>query len=235
MALILLPGDPPHQVLSATLDFAAEEPAPLEVAGLDIDAAPDEPAETPAAVPDDPPLAAADEIAETIPPVAGPSDAPAVAAPPAGKPNGGGNGGGDEGRLAGAGAKTGAIQVSLFWDNTNDLDLHVLTPTGEEIFFSHRRSAEGGELDVDRNVNGETREAIENVYFPASAVRPGRYVVAVDHYRNHGSPDPTPFRVRVVVDGKETRLRPQSIRYGQPGRVVHRFLYRPPKDDAAAP
>jgi uncharacterized protein YfaP (DUF2135 family) len=39
----------------------------------------------------------------------------------------------------------------IAWSNVNDLDLHVIEPSGEETSFSHRKSATGGELDVDIN------------------------------------------------------------------------------------
>ncbi len=49
-------------------------------------------------------------------------------------------------RLNIAGAQTGDIRVTLIWDNYNDLDLHVVTPRGEEIYFGHQRSMNGGFL-----------------------------------------------------------------------------------------
>ena len=55
-------------------------------------------------------------------------------------------------RLAAAGAKKGAIEVALSWENTNDLDLHVIDPDGARVWFGNKISPSGGELDVDRNV-----------------------------------------------------------------------------------
>lgn len=115
-------------------------------------------------------------------------------------------------RLRQAGARSGDVQVSLEWKNINDLDLHVIDPNGEEIFYNHRTSASGGRLDVDMNVQPASSRPVENVYWPDRGAPPGTYRVEVVHYRNHGAPDPTAFTVRVVVKGNQTYYR-GSINY----------------------
>jgi hypothetical protein len=126
-------------------------------------------------------------------------------------------------RLKQAKAKTGAVQVSLIWNNFNDLDLHVVAPSGELIFFQNRRSRCRGVLDVDRNAEGPTtNEPVENVYWPANRAPFGEYVVVVDHYRNHGDTDPTAFEVQVKVDGR-TRKLTGIISRGDPAQAIHRF------------
>jgi hypothetical protein len=126
-------------------------------------------------------------------------------------------------RLRRAGAKGGDVQVSLAWDNFNDLDLHVITPRGENIFFGRRRSRDRGELDVDMNAGvATTREPVENIYWAKGKAPLGKFKVLVHHYHNHGDPDPTEFEVRIVVDGQTTIVH-GSTSFGEPRQLVYEF------------
>ena len=138
-----------------------------------------------------------------------------------------------EQRLNEVSAKGGDIQISLFWKNFNDLDLHCIDPAREEIFFSHKKSNSGGELDVDQNASQPFNNSpVENIYWPVGAAPPGLYRVSVVHYAKHGGMDPTAFTVRTVVNG-QTNFFTSSISYtaGQAHKPVCAFQYDPADAD----
>lgn len=95
------------------------------------------------------------------------------------------------------------FRASLIWDNTNDLDLHVVAPSGEEIFFGHKRSACQGWLDVDMNVHGESIKPVENIRWAKGTAKKGRHKVFIQNFRFHEKrPQPSNYRVEVEINGK---------------------------------
>jgi hypothetical protein len=162
---------------------------------------------------------------------------PRPAAAPAAGGGGGGGGaaiGGEIGRrLAVAGAGTGDVQISIAWNNVNDIDLHVMVePAGQAfapsiINFTNRIGIAGGCLDVDRNVHPTTVTPVENVFWGRGAAPFGRYTVAVHHYRDWGGGNPTDVEVVVLVDGEVERFKVR-LQPGDPFKVVTAFLRLPP-------
>jgi len=130
-------------------------------------------------------------------------------------------------RLAREGAKTGDVQISLIWNNYNDLDLHVVCPSGERIFFDNRNSKCGGELDVDMNVKPASRKPVENIYWPEDKAPRGTYKVYIHHYAKHNkgfrsNKDPTEFRLLVDMEGTKKEFKGE-ISNGEPLRLVAEF------------
>ena len=79
-------------------------------------------------------------------------------------------------------AATGDVQVSVTWDTASDVDLQVVEPGGERIYWGHKTSAAGGALDLDSNascnIDNKNNENIRWTSAPA-----GSYTVAVDYYK----------------------------------------------------
>ncbi|PAW77066.1 MAG: hypothetical protein B9S33_20420 [Pedosphaera sp. Tous-C6FEB] len=128
-------------------------------------------------------------------------------------------------------AKTGDVQISLMWDNFNDLDLHCADPSGEKIFYGHKRSASAGELDVDMNARAPySGQPVENIYWPTNGAPEGRYHVWVVHYSLHAPVNETPYTVAIKQGGKTQEFR-GTLRHGQTN-AVHSFEMKkaPPAD-----
>lgn len=124
------------------------------------------------------------------------------------------------------------IRASLIWNNRNDLDLHVIPPSGEEVYYAHKKSACGGWLDVDMNVRGETTKPVENVRWAKGEAPKGRYRVVVQNFAfKEPSPTPTDFRVEVEVGGEVKRFDGTLSLKGEQGPdsnvVVYTFDYDP--------
>lgn len=80
---------------------------------------------------------------------------------------------------------TGEVQVSVSWNAESDVDLHVVEPGGEEVFYGNPASATGGTLDLDSNADcliDHTKN--ENITW-ANAPS-GNYTVRVDYYKSCG-------------------------------------------------
>lgn len=132
-----------------------------------------------------------------------------------------------EQRLEREGGKTGEVQISLTWDDYNDLDLHIFCPSGERIYFNNKTSECGGELDVDMNVRPTSDNAVENVVWIENAPS-GKYKVGVHFYKHHEKDGTTPtcdFRLRATIHG-DSRDYSGSITHGQAMQMVTSFTLK---------
>ncbi len=92
---------------------------------------------------------------------------------------------------------SGPLQVSLSFDSNDDVDLHVVTPAGVDVYYGNSSNT-GGSLDLDSNpgcnidyVNNE------NVVWPVSSTpAAGTYTVRVDLYQSC-TRGPVNFTVKV--------------------------------------
>ena len=113
---------------------------------------------------------------------------------------------------------TGDIQVTLRWDGDNDLDLHVIDPDGERIYFQNKVSGSGGVLDVDANAGcsqNMTNNPVENIFWAESIAPNGQFQILVHYYQHCDSEVNTPFTVRLLVDGEEQSFNGQVNNGGE--------------------
>lgn len=104
---------------------------------------------------------------------------------------------------AAGGNVDGFMRVSLHWFNLDDLDLHVVEPSGNEIYFGNRRGCSGGTLDVDMNASGgKTRDAVENIIWKdPSILKFGQYRVVVHNFHKRESID-VGFEIEIEINGE---------------------------------
>lgn len=112
-----------------------------------------------------------------------------------------------EKRLALYGAQTGDIQVSISWNNYNDIDvwLEYKDSTSYSMINWMNRSFGSAFLDIDMNYKPQTNQAIENIYWQEGEAPFGLYTVYIQNYhRWEQSVDATVVDVRILIDGKIT-------------------------------
>ena len=109
-------------------------------------------------------------------------------------------------RLERSGATSGEVQISLMWENYNDLDLHVVAPSGgtNPWWGTATRSAEVSSMWMPTS-NPNPRSPSRTSYGPRTP--PQACIVYVHHYQFHKkrrTKDPTKFEVVVHANGEYT-------------------------------
>lgn len=118
---------------------------------------------------------------------------------------------------------TGDVQVTLRWDNSADLDLHVTDPAGDEIYFAVPSSASGGQLDVDANATCEGDAPVENIFWPTGGAPTGTYSVSVDYYSACDSTGPANYVVTILVNGQEVNSVSGTLADGDETQFIGEF------------
>jgi hypothetical protein len=120
------------------------------------------------------------------------------------------------------------VRISLIWNCRDDLDLHVTCPSGEEIWYSAKKSTCGGFLDVDMNASDPySRNPVENIVWANNAPS-GEYRVVVNNYCQRSGLREVPFILQIAVLGRQTVEINASWRMEQgtgDKTLVHTFMY----------
>lgn len=101
---------------------------------------------------------------------------------------------------------TGDVQVSVAWSGATDVDLHVVDPTGERIYFGNANGQSGGRLDLDSNpaCNIDNKNN-ENIVWPTNGAPTGEYQVQVHYFADCGVPK-TDWVATIQVKGQAPRV-----------------------------
>lgn len=105
---------------------------------------------------------------------------------------------------------TGDVQVTLSWAAPSpgiDLDLHIIEPSGTEIYYHNLLdSATGGQLDLDNKCGPNYVDSKpENIFWPTGRAPAGQYKVRVHCFSDCGTGRTSePYTVRVINKGNVT-------------------------------
>lgn len=114
---------------------------------------------------------------------------------------------------------TGDVEVALNWTVANDLDLHVIDPTGNEVYFGNPYDSAGkvSLLDLDSNAACDIDNIdAEHVVWPKGGAPHGTYTVWVDNYENCQNVAAS-YTVTVQVTGKPAQTYVGSFLATDPG------------------
>jgi hypothetical protein len=100
--------------------------------------------------------------------------------------------------------KSGDVQILLSWNNYNDLDLYCEDPNGEVVYFKNKKVSSGGQLDIDMNRGyPDSKNPIENIYWPINGAPNGTYKVGLIYYAKHEpNINQTSYNIKVKYNGQ---------------------------------
>jgi hypothetical protein len=96
----------------------------------------------------------------------------------------------------------GNVQITAAWQTASDVDLHVVDPSGAEIYYGSVTSPSGGRLDHDANAACQARPpTVENVFWSSQSPPRGTYQIRLHAYDMCGVPN-TPTTLSISVGGR---------------------------------
>ena len=99
-----------------------------------------------------------------------------------------------------AGVPGGDLQVTVSWDTDADLDLHMVDPNGDEIYYGREEVDSGGVLHLDSYCGPRRFIRNEHIGWSQGTPPPGIYEVRVDYWENCDAPE-TNYIVNVYNRG----------------------------------
>lgn len=119
---------------------------------------------------------------------------------------------------------TGDIAFRLTWSgNPNtDYDLHVVEPSGEEVYYGNSTSDTGGELDIDC-VCSNCSSPIENIFWGTGMAPHGTFTYWVDVFSTCGQSGSRNCRMQVLVNGAVVRTHDLSLNDGESQHYTYQY------------
>lgn len=121
----------------------------------------------------------------------------------------------------------GYLRCSLAWFNHDDLDIHVVDPSGAHICYSDMSPhGSNGRLDVDMNAGGRrSRNAVENIVWAKKAdLQEGKYQVYINNYAKRESID-VGFDAEIEINGELLSFHYEKALRDKEDVLVARFAY----------
>ena len=125
------------------------------------------------------------------------------------------------------GTVEGELRISLNWFNFDDLDLHVIEPNKNRIYYGAKRSPVSlGFLDVDMNAGtGTSRSAVENIIFEhKQRMLEGEYTVIVNNFSRRETID-CGYAIEVECNGVLANFESKTSPSSGNSDVVIKFNY----------
>ena len=90
--------------------------------------------------------------------------------------------------------RTGDLEITVSWDTDADLDLHVVDPNGDEIYYWQEMVESGGEIDLESGTSCDDDGIVdgirsEHVAWTGGTPPPGVYVLRVNYFSGCGHPE----------------------------------------------
>ncbi|MHA1302119.1 MAG: hypothetical protein ACTSPI_00255 [Candidatus Heimdallarchaeaceae archaeon] len=94
------------------------------------------------------------------------------------------------------------LRLSLSWFNIDDLDIHVVEPNRNHIYYGNKHSLTSGHLDVDMNVTNFVKDAVENIVWTRKdKMKKGTYGVKINNFSKRETSD-VGFAVEMEIGGQ---------------------------------
>lgn len=132
-------------------------------------------------------------------------------------------------RLKKSNAGSGDLQISIAWNTTDDIDLHVNYRSSKINSYSyicwiHRNGIDGVFLDVDKNAfpTDLTDKPVENIFWPKNSQPKGEVVIGLHFFKSWSGNSRVPVTVLINNKGEITSRQYTAV-YGLEPTEVLRF------------